>query len=216
MSLAADALASVQELKEYAGFSGESQDGNLENAINRATAWLEGQANRHFVTRGDVIEYHSLWDGRCELQLSQFPTIAIASIHESSGMPPAYGATELLVEGIDYQVDKAVGCVRRIQSGALCSWAMGYRAIKAVHSYGFRELDGSPETALPIPDDLKLLCLFVAVTIFKESDRARWGISSVTDAQGTVTRYLGYLPPDMKDILVSYRRRMFDRTWELA
>jgi len=56
----------------------------------------------------------------------------------------------------------------------------------------------------------------VATTIFKESDRARWGVSSVTDAQGSVTRYLGYLPPDMKERLGSYRRRARHRTWEAA
>jgi len=216
MALLAHALASVLELKSYGGFAGSTQDGNFEDALNRATAWLESEDNRQFVTRGDITEYHSLWDGRCELRLSQFPTIAIASIHESSSAPPVYDATTLLTAGTDYQVDKELGCVRRIRSGSLSSWISGYRAIKAIHSYGFRKLDATPPAALPVPDDLKLLCLFVATTIFKESDRARWGVSSVTDAMGSVTRYLGYLPPDMKERLGSYRRRARHRTWEAA
>ena len=216
MALIAHALASVAELKSYGGFAGSTQDGNFEDALNRATAWLEGQKNGHFVTRGDAMEYHSLWDGRRQLQLSQFPTIAVTSIHESASIPPVYDATTLLTAGADYQIDKDLGIVRRVSSGALFPWASGYRAIKAVHSYGYRKLDATPVAALPIPDDLKLLCLFVATTIFKESDRARWGVSSVTDAQGTVTRYLGYLPPDMRDVLSSYRRRIYDRTWEAA
>jgi hypothetical protein len=214
MALNAQALASVAEMKAELELAGDAQDLKLEKALNRATAWIEGQANRHFVTRGDVLEYHSLWDGRPELALSYYPTVAVASVYESWSLPPVHDATTLLTEGTDFQLDKPHGVLRRISSGALCPWASGYRAIKITHSYGFQKLDGSPAEAEPIPDDLKQLCLFVATTIFKESDRGRWGISSVTDAQGTVTRYLGYLPPDMKDVLVSYRRRVYDRTWE--
>jgi len=215
VGLAAHALVSTAELKTYAGFSGASQEGALEDAINAATGWLESEANRQFVTRGDVTEYHWLHNYRCELKLSHFPTIAVASIHESGDVPPVYDGSTLLVGGTDYQLDKAIGCAKRVRGGALSYWAAGYRAIKVVHSYGYRKTDGTPTLALPVPEELKLLCKFVAVSIFKESDRARWGISSVTDAQGSVTRFLGYLPPDMKAQLESHRRFAIDRTWEL-
>jgi hypothetical protein len=216
MALSPYALVSLSELRPYAGLEGGGQDDALEAAIGRATAWLESHASRHFVTRGSRTEYHTVHDGSTEIVLSQLPTIAVTSIHESTALPPVYDATSLLVADTDYQLDREHGRVRRLSSGCPTPWGAGTRAIRVVHSYGYRDVAGLPAEAEPVPDDIKLLALFTATAIFKESDRARWGVSSVTDAMGSVTRYLGYLPPDMKDVLLSYRRREYHRTWELA
>lgn len=214
MALNAQALVSVAELKDELKYSGTGENLNLERAINRATAWLESEIKEHLVTRGDVTEYHTVYNRRTTLRLSHSRTIAITSVHESTALPPVYDATTLLTASTDYQHVAELGELRRLKSGALYPWITGYRAIQVIHSYGYRKLDGTPTTAALIPDDLKKLCLIVAAGMFEGPHRAR--DESSADALGSATRFLGYLPPDQKDALDSYTRYEFDRTWEAA
>ena len=208
MALSDYALVTPTELKTYRGAEGSDEDARLTDAINRATFWLEGETNRKFITRGSVTEYHST-RGQSTIQLSQWPLISVTSIHESTASPRAYDSGSLLTADTDYVMDAETGQVHRLRSSELSPWATGRRAIKVVFDYGYADTDA-------VPEDLKLLALFVASGIYTESDRKRWGVSSVTDAQGSVTRFLGYLPPDMRAHLEMYRRRDVDRTWEAA
>jgi len=209
VALSAYALVSVAELKVYIGAEGSGEDQRFEDAINRATAWIENQTERHFITRGSTTEYHTVDGSQTTIRASQWPIISITSIHESTTSPRVYDGTSLLTAATDYQHVAETGLIHRLSSSELTRWAWGYRAIKLVFQYGYA-------TASTVPEDLRQLCLFVATSIFKEADRQRWGVSSVTDATGSVTRFLGYLPPDMKAHLESFKRWEFDRTWEAA
>ena len=216
MALNSEALVSLAELKAYLEAAGPTQDPNLEDAINGATAWLEGKVNRHLVTRGDVTELHTIPGGGAALQLSQPETIAVASVHESTQLPPLYDATTLLTADDDYALDREAGRIIRLSSGAPFPWATGYRAVQVVHSYGYRDRNGLPAPAKPIPEDIRRICLTVAAAMFQEGANQRWGTSSVTDAQGSVTRFTGYLPPSQMRALKSYRHYDFARTWVAA
>jgi hypothetical protein len=132
------ALASLQELKDYLPAHGDTEDDGLTKALNRASAILEARTDRHFVTRGELTEYHSVYDGRRLLELSQAPVISITSIHESASLPPVYDADSLLVPEEDYLVDRERGLVDRVCTGIPIGWASGRRAIRVVWSYGYR------------------------------------------------------------------------------
>jgi len=209
MALSSYALVTLAEFRAYVGAQGASEDSALEASINRATAWIEDQTSRKFITRGEVGEYHTVRPDEHTIQLGEWPLISVTSVHESTTTPRAYDAASILTVATEYQAVNERGLIRRLSSSNLTWWARGYRAIKVLYDYGYA-------TSTVIPDDLKMLCLFVAASMFKESDRARWGLSSVTDAQGSVTRFLGYLPPDMKAHLLAYQRVEFERTWEAA
>lgn len=216
MAVNPEALVSLVALKAYLEATGATQDANFEAAIDAATTWLESQVNRQFVTRGDVTELHTISGGVSTLQLSQPEMIAVTSVHESTQLPPVYNASTLLSAPADYALDRQFGKIVRVSSGAPFPWATGYRAVQVVFSYGYRALDGLPVAAKPIPEDIRQLCLLVAASMFQEGAGQRWGKSSVTDAQGSVTRFTGYLPPSQKAALKAYRHYEFARTWEAA
>lgn len=209
MSLSDHALVTLPELKTYMGVEGSAEDARLNEAINGATFWLERQTDRHFITRGSITEYHTVEAGQKTIRASHWPIISVTSIHESTDNPRVYDATTLLTAGTHYQHVAESGLIRRLSYSEPADWATGYRVIKLIFHYGYA-------TTAAVPDDLKQLCFFVASSMYKESDRGRWGMSSVTDATGSVTRFLGYLPPDMKEHLEMFRRREFERTWEAA
>ena len=209
MSLSTYALVTLEEVKAYIGAAGSAADPVLESCINRASAWIESETDRKFITRGAITEYHSVRAGDHSIRLAERPIVTVTSVHESSSCPPVYDAASLLTANTDYMLVKERGIIRRVSLGQPTPWLTGYRAIKVVYSYGYANQDS-------VPEDLRQLCLFVATSMFKESDRARWGLSSVTDALGTVTRFTGYLPPDMESHLAGYQRGLFERTHEEA
>lgn len=216
MALLAHAMVSVAELKDYLGVSGTQQANQLERAINRATEWIETETGRHFVSRGALTEYHSVMECLDTIQLRQWPIVSVTSVHESTDSPRVYDSGTLLTTATEYQAVSETGQIRRLSSAALTPWASGYRTVQVIYTAGYQDRTGDPSAASKLPADLEVLCLFVAAAIFKEADRERWGLSSVTDATGTVQRFLGYLPADMRAHLESYRRHEFSRTWEAA
>ncbi len=209
------ALVSLADFKLYAGAAGFGQDANYIGALNAATAIIEREVDRELVTRGDVTEFHSVgWnpdiyyrEGRAEIYTGQWPIISITTIHESFGQPPVYDAGTLLAAS-SYEVLKPRGIVRRLAGYGAGYWACGNRAVQIVYSAGY--------AAASVPADLQQVCMFVAASIAKESDRKQWGVSSQADALGNVTHFMGYLPPSMKEMLSHYRRLGFGGTWERA
>jgi hypothetical protein len=213
------ALASLAELKAYmGGLTGTNQDESLNQAINGATALIEGRLGRLLVSRGEFTEWHTVGprDRFFELYTSEWPIIAIGSVHEDDGWPRTYGPDTLLAVGADYEYSKPEGWVRRVGGSGPIPWKAGTRIAQFLLTTGYQDLDGEPASALTVPYDLKKAALFVAASIFKESERQRWGVSAITDAVGTVTRFLGHFPDEIQKDLRRYERREFHRTWERA
>lgn len=214
------ALVSLAELREYLTVQGNNSDPQLVVAANQATLAIESKTGRQLVSRGDtaITEYHSidLSVSYTELYVSEWPIISVTTLHEDDSWPRAYGAGALLVEGTDFETVKRDGIIRRLGSGGPQLWKPGSRIVKLVYKAGYRNTDSLPAAGIDIPQDLKLAALFVASSIFKESDRQRWGVSAVTDAVGTVTRFLGYFTPQINEMLSPYVRREHHRTWEKA
>lgn len=210
------ALASLSDLKAYmGGLAGSGQDEALNQSLNEATALIEGRVGRELVTRGAFDEYHSIGprDALFELYVSEWPIIAVTAVFEDSGWPRTYGV-DFELAPTDYEVSKSEGFIRRLGHGAPMPWQTGSRVVRLTYSAGYRNQLGQPVAALPVPYDLKKAALFVAASIFKESERQRWGVSAVTDAVGTVTRYVGHFTVEIEKDLRRYERREFHRTWE--
>lgn len=215
------ALITLDELKDYVVAEGNNSDPALTAAINAATRAIEVRLKRQLVSRGDaeVTEFHSIgWSEQFyELFVSEWPIISITSIHEDESWPRAYASGSLLAAS-DYEASPREGFVRRLGSAGPTYWKNGSRIVKMVYKAGYQSTGGLPAagTLIPIPEELKLACQFVAASIYKESVRQRWGISAVTDAIGSVTRFLGYFTPEIEALINPYRRMEHHRTWEKA
>lgn len=204
------AAISPDEFRQRLGSGGTGDVANIDAACNIATLLVEQRIDRLLVSRGEITEYHTLGPLDCfsTIYLSQWPWITFTSVHESLSSPAVYDATTLLVEGTGYE-KVAPDRLRRLSAGTPTAWARGNRAIKVIYTAGYG-------TTAVVPWDLKQAVFFVAATVYKESDRQRWGLSAVTDATGNYTRFLGYFTPQLDEMLAPYKRRDAHRTWELA
>lgn len=211
MALSDYALIDANDLRTYQGSEGTGENDRFEDAINSASAFIEQETNRHFITRGAVTEYHTVGDTCHSIRLAHSPTITVTSVHESITSPRAYDATTLLTANTDYiSVSTAeIALIRRLSNSELYYWATGYRAIKVVYSYGYADRDS-------LPEDLRHLAMQLSASIFKEADRGWHGLTNITDATGTMTRIGRLVTPDMKRTLGAYTAEFFERTWEAA
>jgi hypothetical protein len=215
MALPANAFVTVTDLKGYLNMTGAGQEMQLENAIGVASSLIESVLEREIPTRGDLTEFHSPRMPATEvLYLGEFPIIAVSSVHEDASRQ--YGSAALLVADQDFIASKPMGKLIRAVSGSgyYGIWWPGFRTIRVIYSAGYQNADGTPDTAQPIPADLRLICFELAALLYQEADRKRWGISAVSDTMGNVTRYMGYLTPDISARLCLHKRIEFSRTWE--
>lgn len=214
MSLSAYALVTVPELKNQLGTPGSGKDGLIESCINQASSMIETRLGRQIVSRGDLTEYHTFTRADSQLQLGEWPAATVASVYEDVNR--AYTSPTLLVVDTDYIISKPTGRLLRVNLGAgQRIWQTGFRAIKVTYAAGFRSAStGLPAGAIALPDDLKEACMFVAASIYKEADRQNQGVSSISDAAGTTTRFLGYFTPAIMGILDTQKRYEWGKTWE--
>lgn len=211
MATVAHAIVTLVELKAYGGWPGSSRDTAMEYAINAATDFLELRLGRRVVKRtageAAITEWHTLACPDNALFLGDFPVASVTSIHESTDSPRVYDATTLLAAD-EYQLVASRGMVRRVESSIPRSWAVGHRTVQVIYTPGYEQAS--------VPWDLKQVALFVAASVFQEGSRAGWGVSSTSDAAGNVTRFMGYLPPSMEQMLKLHERHILSRTWERA
>jgi len=195
------ALLTLLELKEHVGAGGSAKDATLTEIINRVTTEIEGHLARQIVTRGALVEFHTMRDCSSELLTQERPIIAVTTIHEDLGLPRTYGAAALLVNDTDYQLVKPRGLVRRLQGlGLPIEWALGLRAIKIVYTAGYA-------TAADAPASIRGVAFGYAALAWSETKRGDFGVSGASDALGNYTRFApAQLTPQMKDALADERR----------
>lgn len=218
MPLSAYALVTLSEAKDHLGTPGGGKDAYIESAINRASDLIESYLDRQIVTRGSLVEYHTMQaDGAAlfteKLWTLQFPIIAVASVNEDSAWPRTYGASSLLVEGTDYEVAKAKGLIRRLSSTGTWLWASspggGSRAIRVTYTAGY--------AAAAVPERIKTVALRLIANMWGENERKAFGLLSQSDSQGNFTRFgPTTLSKDMQDDLYTERRQGMCETGEAA
>ena len=206
---ATDLVDLGNELKPFLGIptSDLDKDELLDSFNAHARALIESALDRHLVTRGALTEYHSIDRHTHRIYLTQYPVISITSVHESAAL--TYDATTLLTSGTDYLLaDANAGALDRISGGGPIGWLAGYRVIQVVYSAGYADTSS-------VPEDIKYQCKRLIGTAWSEATRKEFGLSSVADDMGNISRFF---PPglnaSMRDALEGYRRRDFSSTAE--
>lgn len=212
MSLSAYALVTLDEFKSHIRAGGDAADTQLEEIIDRVTDEIEDYLGRWIVcpagdsTRGSITEFHTLRaDGlpvwTADLRTLEWPILAVASVHEDTAVPRAYGASVLLTSGTDYEVVKPKGIIRRLAgAGAPRCWNTGHRAVKVVYTAGYL-------TPAAVPARIKSVALRYAALVWDESKRGAFGVSGASDSLGNYTRFAtAQVTDDMRATLANERR----------
>lgn len=211
MALSAVAIIDTEYLRSALSIAGSAKEPVVEEVIHRATGRIETYLGRHLITRGEITEFHTLplslsrrhfdedlWfaaGNTSEIYLSQWPIISVTSVKLSAGDIPRTYPT-VLVAGTDYDISKAPGKLVSLAG----VWPTGWRMIEVKATLGYAN-------RAAIPDDIRGVAVRLAATAWQEITRASYGLSSVTDAAGSFTRYLpADLTEDMKEVLRPYGR----------
>jgi hypothetical protein len=231
MALLSYALLSLDELKDYLTISGSGQDNRLEEIINDTTDEIERFLRRQIVTRGTIVEYHTMKVNSRDLVLDelrpyQWPIISITELNEDLNWPRTYPTSSRLVLDTDYQIVKGQprDYLRRLAGGSIAmgwywptgmrddnlSYAPAARPIRLTYSAGFAD-------TASVPRRIKLQAKRYAALLWREIDRKMQGISSQSDALGNFQRFWrGEIPQEMADALQDERRLEFYETAEAA
>jgi len=211
VSLSASALVTLAEVKQHLGIpaGAEAKSPLLEEIANRASDAVAEYLDRQLINVASITEYHSLRTPAGQpvvssvLQTRQWPIVTVTSVHESTGWPRTYGASELLVADTDYTVSKPAGKLYRLES-SIANWATGFRTVKVVYTAGY--------TQATVPARIKAVVLRLCAVMWAEVDRALFGVSTQSDQLGNFTRFApARLTDDMKADLVAERRsRLYD------
>ncbi len=184
-------LASKNELKRGIGISTtDTPTDDVEDALSDALEYASGEIekflNREIVTRGgSVTEYHTAVeiDPSC-VYLGSFPATTITSVDEGSWSGPAWVSTHTLVAGTDYLLENARGMLTRIASGDVSEWPTGIEKIRIIYT-----TRGYANTAA-VPQHIRRVAVSLAGRRYMDLRRGQLGASSVTDAQGSITRFM--------------------------
>jgi len=183
MALSTYTLFTLTEFKEQLSISGDGKDTPIEQIINRATATVEAYLGRQLVTRGNLTESHTPDGCFADLYLLEWPIITVTTVHESAER--AYDADSLLTVADDYIVSKPAGKIHRVFSGGGGQrvWLPGFRTVQVVYSAGYANRSA-------VPDDIRSVCWDLMARKWNVDRSASHGVASLSDATGTVTRFL--------------------------
>lgn len=189
MTVDADALTSLDDLKEYIGLTTGDHDLLLENLIDRATDLFETYCDRKFAAAA-YTEYH---DGRGldKLFPKQWPVNSVTSIHDDSDW--TWGADTLIDAG-DYRIAHD-GYIQMKTS----TFSDDVQNVKIVYNGGYST----------IPEDLAQACIEQAAWMFKQSPEgsALLGVSAKSFPDGSVSYTTRDLLSQVTLVLEKYRRR---------
>jgi len=180
------ALASVADLKQVVSIDSlnTGQDSVLELVIKRTSESIETYCQRHFVTRGEITEYHTPLSYCADLYLGQYPVIAITSVKEGSWSGGAWTVGLTLTANSDYLLASNSGRLLRMSAGASAFWPMGLDAVQVAYTAGYAD-------TASVPGPIKDVCLSVAARKYSQIRRGGdFSAQSSTDAMGTVSRFL--------------------------
>ncbi len=207
LELSTYALASLDQTKRACGVATAVSpalptdvNDNLIEAIEGAGAQIEDYLERKLVTRGAITEYHSPVLERTAIYLTQFPTISITTVDEGAWSGGAWASSATLVAGTDYLVDG--GRMLRLSSGALGAWPSGFESVRVVYTGGYANTAG-------VPDLIRRVALQLAARRFAEIRRGQPGAQTITDAMGSLTRFLPSELLKMEREALSSERRYY-------
>jgi hypothetical protein len=202
-------LLSLEEFKLFAGLNPAESDRDyaIEAILGYTTSAIESYLDRKLVTRGSIVEYHTTMYGQCEIYLSQWPAIAVASVYEDSTR--SYAASSLLTVNTDYTVTAPRGKLTRISNLVSTTWVAAYRSIKVTYTGGYA-------TTADVPNEIKYQAQRFASIAWGEAAKKTFGLASVSDVSGSISRFV---PPGLNELmkagLYKFRRMEHAPTWEV-
>lgn len=197
------------ELKPFLGIQQGDwrEDARLTTLNDIARSLIEDYLDRHIVSRGSITEYHTVRPASAELYTRQFPLLTITSIHEDDSR--AFGATSLLTVNTDYIVSAPFGRILRISGSLPTVWLTTWRSVKIVYTAGYA-------TTAVVDASLKHAALRTIALLWNELKREEIGYSSISDAQGNISRLVpGGLNQDVKRAIYCFRRMDQNPTGEV-
>lgn len=193
------------ELKTEGGPEAEALDRIRSRCSDRVWAFLRPNDDRGFPinpsSAGGMAELYSPTPGTSALLVRNLPLLEVVAVWESTDEPRVYDSGTALTEGTHYVVRKNSGEIVRIDATQRMPthWETGWRTVRYTYRWGWASVADVEST---IADITLQLC---AMT-YRDRTRGEQGLSSITDAGGTVARFNpARLTPTMKDALRPYR-----------
>jgi len=198
VALWAYALRTVVAAKAALNITGTNIDSVVEAAVNEASQLVEGAWGTEIVSRGSVTEYYTFYarDPSCHvLYPNQRPIVSITSINEDATR--VFGGSTLLVVNTDYIVSQpassADGKIIRVANSLPQAWTVGWRAVKVVGIFGFKDTAGVVSAAQDVHPVILDVFDDLTAWIIRHRTKGEVGTDSSTDAMGTRTLWQG--PP---------------------
>jgi hypothetical protein len=158
------------------------------------------------------VEYHTVEAGTDTVFLRYRHVLEILEVNEDANR--VYGSGTRLTPDTQYVLDKRRGRLTRVGGSATQDFLYGFRVLRVTYTAGFQ----SDALRSFVPDELADVAIELAILKYRQSERGLQGVSSVSDASGTVTRFsTGDLTDRMKDQLEPFRRSAYKgvQTWNM-
>jgi hypothetical protein len=180
MTLAVNALATLQEIKDYMEIKDKEDDSLLGKFIDRASQWIESYCNRVFRS----VDYDELYDGNANgsITVAHFPIITFTTLEiDGTAVIAAdfywYDYGEVILKGGDFGTKR---------QSVHCVYTAGYAAT---------------------PVDLTDACIKMASMGYYNKGKDRLGVTSKTlGREGSVTFNKSEIPIEIMNVLDIYRQ----------
>lgn len=196
MSLAANALLTVEEAKTFFGIDiglTDMEQAQYENYINAASQEIENYCLRKFITpESDITEIFD-GDGTGEYYVENIPivgTIVAADVSYRSGIGETWTATSGTL-AYETKTGRVYFTDGNVFGKGKNNWRIQY-------SYGY--------TVANVPADLKMAAIELAAIKKKQFDDKVYGVSAITYPEHTVSYAFDKISESVKATLNKYKR----------
>jgi len=202
MALKAHALVKLATIKDLLNISVSDYDSKLEILINMVSRMMIQEIGHNPV----YTSYSSKkfdGTGRSILMLPNLPIVEVSSITENG---------DSLTKDADFLVYADAGYLQRISDGIYngnpeCEWAKGNQNIVVSYSAGYWvQSDPSVDGCIEIPDDIQLACSKQVGIENKRFDAEDWDRTSQSFPDGSISKNIVKLHPQVIEICQKYRR----------
>ena len=189
------------EVKYYLGITGHADDDLLDDLIDKAQVFIESYTQRLFSASADSTRYYTVGEdteGKTLYLDTEICSITTVTT-DADGTSPT-----VLTEGTDfYGWPRNADCYieLRLFSSSSYTWTYTTAPENGVSVVGKFAYSTTP------PEDILQACTRLAGYYYRQKDSQVFDVTAIPDA-GVITIPKG-LPADVKEIIRTYRRRVF-------
>jgi len=208
MALSDRAIISLAEFKNenFIEVGDTAQDTRLEMSIERVSAAVEAYLDRVVISQGTLTEYYTIPRKNSTFQLNQWPIVSVTTVHEDDTR--TYAAASLLTVDTEYLVVVENGELVRTWSATQGRrfWSSHFRAVKVVYVAGWKRSD-TTGAADNVPWEIRDVVMRASARLWKEVERSKQGVVTMSDAAGSWTRYSDRILTDEMRSQINQHRR---------